>query len=99
MLVRSVLLSCALLVAGAAAPAMADEANGQCQATSFRVYFQHGSAALDETGVQMLNVAERAVAACDYAELHVSVDASHPLAVARGQAMKVQLGAQRQGFA
>ena len=89
MLVRSALMSCALLVAGAAAaPAMAEEANGQCQATSFRIYFQHGSAALDETGVQMLNVAERAVAACDYAELHVSVDASSPLAVERGRAIQ-----------
>ena len=88
MFVRSALMSCALLVAGAAAPAMAQEANGQCQATSFRVYFQHGSAAMDETGMQMLNVAERAVAACEYAELHVSVDASSPLAVQRGQAIQ-----------
>lgn len=70
------------------APAHAEQAqNAQCQEMSFRVYFEPGSAALSQDAMQMLDVAERNVAGCSYAELHVTVDPASPLAAARGQAI------------
>jgi hypothetical protein len=73
-----------------AAPSFADaptHAAPNCAETSFRVYFAPGSAALDPTTSEMLDVAVRSIAACPYAELRIAVDASSPHAVRRGQAI------------
>lgn len=89
MLVRTSLFACAAAMAFASGPAMADTADDtQCDAATFRVYFQHGSAALDDTALQMLDAAERQLASCSYAELRVTVDGSSSLATARGEAIR-----------
>lgn len=59
-----------------------------CAETTFRVYFQHDSAALDPAVAQMLDVASRGVAQCDYAELRVTVDASSQFAAQRADAIE-----------
>lgn len=90
---RAALLACAVVaMAAAAQPVAADtpqneQTSAQCEEMNLRVYFAHGSAALDPMGREMLQVAERHVAACPYAEMHVRVDVSEPYAQARGQAI------------
>jgi hypothetical protein len=88
MFARSAMFVCAAAFVAVAQPAFADDANQRCAAQSFRIYFQHGSATLDDTAMQMLDAAERSVADCDYAELHVAVDASSPQARARANAIR-----------
>ena len=84
MFVRSALFACAAMIASAGAPALAQTPDAaRCEATTFRVYFQHGSAVLDEMALQTLAAAERNVAGCGYAELVVTVDSA-----ARGQAIQ-----------
>lgn len=90
MFMRSALLACATAIACVSAPAFAQSANeapARCAETSFRVYFQHGSASLDDTTAEMLQAAARNVAGCDYRELRVALDASSPYASQRGAAI------------
>lgn len=87
MFLRSALFACAAAMV-VASPAVAETASPGCAETSFRVYFQPGSASLDEDVARMLDVAARNVAQCDYAELRVSVDVSSPYAAARGRAIE-----------
>lgn len=88
MFARSAMFACAATLFAVAQPAFADAAPERCDATSFRIYFQHGAATLDETAMQMLDAAERSVADCGYSELHVAVDASSPQARARAEAIR-----------
>lgn len=88
MFLRSALLACA--AAMLLAPVANAETNGRCEATSFRVYFQHNSASLDSVTSEMLQAAARNVADCDYAELRVSVDGR--LAAERGAAIRAAAG-------
>ena len=90
---RSVLISCTTamiaLAAGAAiAQARQAESALRCEQTNLRIYFQHGSAALDGTATQLLAAAERNVGACAYTELHVMVDPASGRAAERGQAIR-----------
>lgn len=85
-MLRSTLFACAAMFA-MLAPANAEQQNARCEDMSFRVYFAHGSAQLDDTAMQMLALAERNVAGCAYAELHVAFNASAPLANERGRAI------------
>ena len=90
MFMRSALLACATAIECVSAPAFAQSANespARCAETTFRVYFQHGSAALDDTTTEMLQAAARNVAGCDYRELRVALDASSPYASQRGAAI------------
>jgi hypothetical protein len=88
MVLRSALFACAAaMIAASATPAFAETPAARCEDTSFRIYFSHGAASLDETAMQMLSAAERNVAGCAYAELHVTLDASSPRAHARGEAI------------
>lgn len=87
---RSVLAACVAAAALTTAPAMA-EAPARCEATSVRVYFGQGQTALDDTTLQMLDIAARNMADCDYAELHVVMDGSNPQARARGAAIMAAL--------
>lgn len=87
---RTVLAACVAASALMIAPAMA-EAPARCEATSFRVYFGQGQAALDDTTMQMLEIAERNMADCDYAELHVVMDGANPQSRARGAAIMAAL--------
>lgn len=87
---RSVLAACVAAAALTTAPAMA-EAPARCEATSVRVYFGQGQTALDDTTLQMLDIAARNMADCDYAELHVVMDGSTPQARARGAAIMAAL--------
>lgn len=88
MMMRTALVAAAAFLC--AAPALADSRTSaaRCEATSFRVYFSHGSAALDATTSEMLTTAARNVAGCDYRELRVSLDASSPYAARRGAAIR-----------
>src|SRR5690348_16183826 len=87
MLMRTTLVVCAAtLVAALSAPASADPA--RCEETNFRVYFEHGSASLDQTALEAMNLAERNVAGCSYAALHVSLDRSNPYAEARAASIR-----------
>jgi hypothetical protein len=88
MFLRSVLLACA--TAAIVAPAVSAEAPARCEETSFRVYFQHGSASLDSMTNEMLQAAARNIADCDYSELRVSV--SGPQAAQRGRAIAAAAG-------
>ncbi len=82
-------LCVAVMASAVAAPVFAEpSAAERCEAMSFRVYFQHGSAALDDTALQMLDAAERSVVDCAYSELNVAVDASSPQARARANAIR-----------
>lgn len=87
---RTVLAVCVAAAALTTVPAMA-EAPARCEATSFRVYFGQGQTALDETTMQMLELAERNMADCDYTELHVVMDGANPQARARGAAILAAL--------
>ena len=87
MFVRTALLAWAAL-ALMTLPAMADAPQSAlCEEMAFRVYFDHGSSALDPMAVQTINFAESRVAGCAYAEMHVGVDPSAPYARARGEAI------------
>ena len=88
-------LRCALLASATAicaamlAPASADTslASARCDEANFRIYFAPEEARLDPVAVQALRLAERGVADCGYAELHVLVDASASKARERGAAI------------
>lgn len=87
MLWRSALVVCAAaMMAALSAPAHADAA--RCEETNFRIYFEHGSAALDQTAIEALDLAERNVAGCSYAALHVSLDRASPVARQRAAAIR-----------
>jgi hypothetical protein len=88
MLLRSALLACA--TAMIVAPTVNAEAPARCEETAFRVYFAHGSAALDSMTNEMLQAAARNVADCEYSELRVSV--SGPQAAQRGRAIAAAAG-------
>jgi hypothetical protein len=89
MSLRFVMLSCAAaMIVAAVASAEAREGAARCEQTSFRIYFQHDSAALDDAAWQVLSVAERDVGGCGYAELHVMVDPASARAAERGQAIR-----------
>jgi hypothetical protein len=89
MIIRTAIAACAAAMI-VAAPSFADapaQAAPNCAETSFRVYFAPGSARLDSTTNEILDVAARGIAECPYAELRIAVDASSPLAARRGQAI------------
>jgi hypothetical protein len=90
MFVRSTLLACAAF-AIAAPFAGADTPAAQCAETSFHVYFAPGSATLNPAARDTIAAAERNLAACDYAELHVAVDSATSLSARRGQAILAAL--------
>jgi hypothetical protein len=86
MFLRTAIVAAAL---AAAAPVFAEPAqSARCEASSFRVYFGPNSAALDDTTREMLDVAERNVAGCDYAELRIAVDANSAYAQQRANAIR-----------
>ncbi len=87
---RTTLAACVAAAAMTIAPAMA-EAPARCEAISFRVYFGQGQTTLDETTMQMLEIAERDMADCDYTELHVVMDGASPQARARSAAILAAL--------
>ena len=77
------------LAAGAAIAQARQPASAlRCEPTNFRIYFQHGSAALDDTARQLLGAAERHVGACHYSELHVMLDPANGRAAECGQAIR-----------
>ena len=82
MFLRSILFAGAVI--GVAASASAQTAP-RCADANLRVYFSHESAALDANARRVLEIAERSVADCAYAELRVRV--SGPSAYQRGQAI------------
>ena len=82
MFLRSILFAGAVI--GVAASASAQTAP-RCAEANFRVYFSQDSAALDADARRVLEIAERNVADCAYAELRVRV--SGPRAYQRGQAI------------
>ncbi len=87
MFLRTAIVAAAL--AAVAAPVFAEPANtARCEATSFRVYFGHTSASLDQATRDVLDAAERNVAGCDYAELRISVDANSAYAQQRANAIR-----------
>lgn len=90
---RTALAACVAAAAMSIAPAMA-EAPARCEAMSFRVYFGQGQTALDDTTMQMLELAESNLADCEYAELHVVMDGANPHARARGEAIMAALDEQ-----
>lgn len=86
-MLRTALAACAAAMF-AAAPSFAEApAAPACAETSFRIYFTHGSTALDPASAEMLDVASRAVAECPYAELRVGIDAANPQSLARANAI------------
>jgi hypothetical protein len=82
---RSAIIAAAVAVS--VGSAFADEAPARCEDTSFRIYFADGARGLDSTAREMLAVAERNVAGCDYAELRIAIDASAPYATQRAAAI------------
>ena len=99
MLVRTLLAACAT-VALMTIPALAEAPqSGRCEEMSFRVYFDHGSTALDPTAIESIAFAESRVAGCAYAEMHVRVDPSAPGARARGEAIVHAANARRWNLA
>lgn len=84
MFLRSVLFVCAAAMIGVAASATAQTAP-RCADTNFRLYFTEDSTALGAEARRTLEIAERNVADCAYAELRVRVDG--PRAYQRGQAV------------
>lgn len=90
MCVRTALFACAAMFA-VAAPASAEDTSARCEAMNVRVYFGHGSATLNDAAREMLDVAERRVANCSYAELHVAADGSTRLGAARAEAIRAAL--------
>lgn len=67
------------------------ETPARCEAISFRVYFGQGQTTLDDTTMQMLDIAERNMADCDYTELRVVMDGANPQSRARGAAILAAL--------
>jgi len=89
MSLRLVMFSCAAtMLVSAGAMAQARDGASRCEQTSFRIYFQHDSAALDDATRQVLSVALRDVGACRYAELHVIVDPASGRAAERAHAIR-----------
>lgn len=86
MFLRSVLIAGAMIAAATPALAEAPE-QAICSETTFRIYFRGDSAELDRAALQMMDIAERNVAGCARAELHVAIDASSPYAAERGAAI------------
>jgi hypothetical protein len=87
-MLRSFAVVCAAVLSTVAVAQAETAAAPGCAETTFRVYFQHDSAALDPSVEQMLDVASRGVAQCGYAELRVTVDASSPYAEQRAEAIE-----------
>lgn len=87
-MLRSFAVVCAAVLSSVAVAQAETAAAPGCAETTFRVYFQHDSAALDPAVSQMLDVASRNVAQCDYAELRVTVDASSRFAAQRAEAIE-----------
>jgi hypothetical protein len=81
MFLRSALLACAAVMLGVAAA----EPAPRCADTNFRLYFNESSATLDAEARRTLEIAERNVADCAYAELRVRVEG--PRAYERGRAV------------
>jgi len=88
MLLRSLVFAA---MAAASTAALADPPAAPCGETSFRIYFAAESAALDATALEMITAAERSVATCRYAELHVAVDAANGIGAQRGAAILAAL--------
>ena len=89
MSLRFVMLACAATaLVSVAALAEARAPASRCEQTNFHIYFQHGSAVLDDSARDLLAAAERDVSGCTYAELHVMLDPSSGPAFARGQAIR-----------
>jgi hypothetical protein len=86
-MLRTVLFAGAAVALGFVAVAQASETTSRCQDASFRIYFSEDSAELDQAAREMIAAAERNVAECDRAELHVAVDAANPHAAERGRAI------------
>lgn len=92
MFVRSALVAAAATLSVAAfAPALAytatSETSAQCEEMNFRVYFDQNATGLNGLAMRTLHTAERQVAECPYAELHVRMDPSTPFARERGAAI------------
>jgi hypothetical protein len=85
-MLRIVFAGAAVALAFAAA-AQASNDGARCQEANFRVYFSEGAATLDDAARETLAAAQRNVADCTYAELHVAVDTASPQAARRGQAV------------
>lgn len=89
MSLRLVMLSAAaVMIVSAGAMAQPRDGASRCEQTSFRIYFQHDSAALDDAARQVLSVAQRDVGACRYAELHVMVDPASGRAAERARVIR-----------
>lgn len=90
MFLRSALFACAsMMMVSVAAPAVAEtSAEAACEATSFRIYFRDGATSLDPIALQTIEVAERNVQSCGYAELRVTLDAADPLVSQRAEAIR-----------
>jgi len=91
MSVRTVLFAGVAALAAATAPAFAQNGVGRCDETSFRVYFQQGSASLDQATQEVLDAAARNVEGCDYSEIRITVDARNNLSAQRGRAIAAAL--------
>lgn len=90
MFLRSAMFACAAaFVSLTAVPAQAE--TGQCEATSFRVYFEHGEARLNPMAREVLAAAAQRMSGCSYRELHVSVDTASSAAGERGRAIMAAL--------
>lgn len=87
---RTALAACVAAAAMTTAPAMA-ETPARCEAISVRVYFGQGQTTLDETTMQMLEIAERNMADCEYTELRVVMDGANPQSRGRGAAILAAL--------
>jgi outer membrane protein OmpA-like peptidoglycan-associated protein len=85
MLLRSAAFSFAAALTFAA-PAFADTP-AQCEATSFRVYFERNSADLNAAAYETLDAAARHVAGCGAAQMSASSNADSPLGTARAAAI------------
>lgn len=85
-MLRTLFAGAAVALAFAAA-AQASEDAERCQEANFRIYFSEGSVALDDAALETLAAAQRNVTGCNYAELHVAVDAANPQAAQRGRAI------------
>ncbi len=92
-MMRTVLFACAAFAA-VAAPAFAQQAPARCAETSFRVYFQQDSSALDAETQRMLDIAAANIEGCDYSEIRVALDASDRLSVQRGRTIAAALDEQ-----
>ncbi|WP_395645982.1 hypothetical protein [Terricaulis sp.] len=83
-------LACVFGVPAALATAASAD-TAQCAPSNVRVYFSHGSSALDATARDVLAAAQRNMAGCEYAAVRISVDASSSLSAARGEAVRTAL--------